>query len=109
MKKALGVLVLLSATSGCNVCQRIYDANATANEKYKNCGTSNSTVVNVSTCSNGLTSCSQDDMKWLNTYADCLEKLPMCEAGQGFSWSMQRLGCIEPLGKVSGSCLNAIN
>ena len=110
MIRTLAVLAVLAvATSGCNVCSRIYNANQVANEKAKDCGNASSNNVDVQSCSNGLSSCSQDDVKYLNTYADCLENLPVCQSGQGFSWGLQRLGCIESLGRVSGSCLNAIN
>jgi hypothetical protein len=101
--------LLAAALSGCNPCQRIYNADLSANEKGKDCGAGNSTSVNVNSCTNGLSSCSQDDMAKLNNYADCLEKLPVCNSGQSFSWGLQRVGCYQALSGTSGNCLNAIN
>ncbi len=108
-RTALLLTAVAVAASGCNVCQRIYNAEQGANEKGRDCGTSSNTGPDVNSCVNGLSSCSQNDMQNLNTYADCLEKLPYCQSGQGFSWGLQRFGCVESLGRVSGSCLSAIN
>jgi rubredoxin len=103
------VVATVVALSGCNVCQRIYNAEQSANDKGRDCGANANNLPNVNTCTNGLASCSQNDLQYLNSYADCLEKLSYCQDGQGFSWGLQRFGCIEPLGKVSGTCLQAIN
>lgn len=107
LRTALLLAVVGVAASGCNVCTRIYNAEQLANEKGRDCGSSRN-LPDVNVCTNGLTSCSQNDMDNLNTYAGCLENLPVCQSGQGFSWGLQRLGCIESLGRVSGSCLQAI-
>jgi hypothetical protein len=101
------VTAVLIAASGCNVCTRLYNAEQMANEKGKDCGSSNN-LPDPNICTNGLSSCSPDDVNWLNTYADCIEKLPYCQSGQSFSWGLQRFGCIESLAKVSGSCRAAI-
>ena len=100
-------VALAAALSGCNVCNRLYSAQQSANDKGRDCNNS-SNLPDVNVCLNGLQSCSQNDINWLNTYADCLEKLPVCTSGQGFSWGLQRLGCIESYAKVSGTCLQAI-
>jgi hypothetical protein len=107
LRTALVLAVVGVAASGCNPCVRIYNAEQQANDKGRDCGASNN-LPDLNACNNGLSSCSPDDVEWLHTYADCLEKLPVCSSGQGFSWGLQRFGCIEPLGKVSASCLGAI-
>jgi hypothetical protein len=97
------------AASGCNVCNRIYNADMAANEKGKDCGANSNSSVDLNRCYNGLGNCSANDIDKLNNYADCLEKLPVCSSGQSFSWSLQRLGCIQALSGISGNCLQAFN
>ena len=103
----LGTLAF--ALTGCNVCQRIYNADLAANEKGKDCGSGTNTSVNLNTCSSGLSSCSPDDITKLNNYADCLEKLPQCNSGQSLSWGISRVACIQALSGTSNACLGAIN
>ena len=109
LRTVLVVASLAAALSGCNVCQRIYNADQAANEKGRDCGASSNTSVNVNTCTAGLNSCSPDDVNRLNDYANCLEKLDQCVASQSFNWSLQRFGCIQTLQGISGTCYSAIN
>ena len=91
-------------------CSRIANAEAVANEKGKACSSTSSgwDSSRVHRCEAGLTSCSADDQKWMDTYADCLQKLPICADGQSLSWNLQRVSCSESLFKVSGKCGSAI-
>ena len=97
------------AASGCNVCQRIYNADQAANEKAKDCGGGSSSNLDLNKCTNGLGNCSSNDMQKLNDYAQCLENLPVCQSNQSFNWGLQRLGCIQTLQGISGNCLSAFN
>ncbi len=106
------LVAMLAVTSwACGTpCSRIAGAEAVANDKGKACGASSSNWegARVSRCEAGLTKCSADDQKWLDTYGDCLQKLPTCSEGQGVSWNLQRVACSESLFKVSSSCGSAI-
>jgi hypothetical protein len=109
VRTVLVVASLAAALSGCNVCQRIYNADQAANDKGRDCSNSSNSSLNVQTCSAGLSSCSPDDVNKLNDYASCLEKLDQCVSSQSFSWGLQRLGCIQTLQGISGTCYSAIN
>lgn len=101
-------LILFILLNGCgSVCNRIVAADEAATEKGKACG-AESSHYKATTCNENLNKCSPDDVKWLNTYADCLEKLPVCLEGQGSSWGVQRFACGESLLRVSLSCGQAI-
>jgi hypothetical protein len=75
-------------------------------QKGKACGTFDITWTKsrVESCESTLSKCSADDLKWYDTYADCLQKLPLCAEGQGLAWNVQRLACLESLGRVSLAC-----
>ena len=105
---ARAYLILFILLNGCgSVCNRIVAADEAAARKGEACGAKTSNY-NASTCNNNQNKCSTDDVHWLNTFADCLEKLPVCLEGQGASWGLQRLAWSESLLKVSGTCLAAI-
>ena len=106
----VGVAALV--LSGCGTqCSRIANAENAANQKGKACNNSSNSwdSARVQRCESGLSKCSQDDMKQMDAYADCLNKLDTCVDGQGLSWGLQRLGCIEPITKISLSCVAAVN
>ncbi len=110
MKQTL-MLVMSVFVSACGTpCSRIAAAEAAANNKGSACNSSSSNwdSAHVTRCEAGLSKCSADDQKWLDTYADCLQKLPSCAQGQGTSWNLQRIACTEPLFSVSGTCANAV-
>jgi hypothetical protein len=110
LRTVLVLVSLAAALSGCNVCQRIYNADQSANEKGKDCGASSSgSNIDLNRCSQGLSSCSPDDINKLNNYAQCLENLPVCSSGSSFSWGLQRIGCVQALQGTSGNCLQAFN
>jgi hypothetical protein len=103
-------IVALVVTACGTPCSRIANAEAAANDKGKACNSSNTSwdTAHVSRCEAGLSQCSADDQKSLDTYADCLQKLPVCSQGQGLSWNLQRLSCTQSLVNVSGTCGAAI-
>lgn len=106
----VGIVAVLVGSACGTPCSRIAAGEAAANERGKACKSSSSQwdSSRVSRCEAGLTKCSADDQKWLDTYADCLQKLPTCAEGQGLSWSLQRVSCSEVLFKVSSNCGGAI-
>lgn len=104
--RAFPLALLLLCGCG-SVCNRIVAADEAATKKGEACGAT-SNKYNATICNQNLNKCSPDDVKWLNTYADCIEKLPVCQNGQAFSWGVQRFACAESLGKVSGTCVLAI-
>ena len=103
------VVSLLGASACGTPCSRIAAGEAAANDKGTACKADSTPwdSAHVSRCESGLSKCSADDQQWLDTYADCLQKLPVCSSGQGFSWGLQRVGCAESLLKVSANCLSA--
>lgn len=105
-RTALATFALAAALTGCTPCARIANAEAGADDKGKACSSSSGkwTDAQISTCNDNLKNCSAEDQKWMDTYADCLNKLPTCADGQGFSWGLQRLGCVESLTKISYAC-----
>ena len=107
MLRTLAAAVLAVALTGCNVCTRWYNAEAAANQKGQPCNSS-SNLPDPNTCSNGLSSCSQDDVVKLNEYAQCLESLAACQSSTSFNWALQRASCGQALLGVSRNCLNAI-
>ncbi len=103
---ALFAVVLLAA--GCSPCNRIANAEASADDKYKSCGNANGAWSDskLSQCNDNLKNCSSTDQKLMDSYADCLNRLPTCQSGNGFSWSIDRARCLEPLFSVSRACAN---
>ena len=103
-------IVAVVVTACGTPCSRIANAEAAANDKGKACNSSNTNwdASHVSRCESGLSKCSADDQKWLDTYADCLQKLPTCAEGQSLSWNLQRVTCSQSLINVSGNCGSAI-
>lgn len=109
MRPTLVAALLSLVVAGCgDVCTRIGGATDVTNEKAKNCGTSTSNPYDVAACQRGLSKCSPDDVKELESYAQCLESLPMCQEGQEMSFGLARLGCVQPLTRVSYACANAM-
>lgn len=111
MPRVSTFIVLALMTSACGTpCSRIAAGEAAANSNGTACGATNTNwdSARVSRCEAGLSMCSADDQKWLDTYADCLRKLPTCAEGQGVSWSLQRVACTESLFKLSAKCGSAI-
>ncbi len=104
-------MLLAVIISACGTpCSRIANGEAVANQKGKACQSSSTAwdTSRVSRCEAALTKCSADDQKWMDTYADCLQKLPICADGQGLSWNLQRVSCSESLFKISGTCRSAV-
>jgi len=87
-------------------CSHIAGAEQVASDKGQACNATGGTWSQdrLTTCEQNLSKCTQDDMKKMDTYADCLQKLPVCAEGQGLSWGLQRLACAESL-TLSRDCL----
>ena len=112
MKAMFAAVLSLAVLSACGTpCSRIANAENAANEKGKACNSKTTAwdSARLQKCESGLSKCSPDDTKQLDAYADCLNKLDVCVDGQSLSWGLQRLGCVEPLTKVSLACTGAIN
>lgn len=78
------------------------------NTKARNCSNqSDQSLLDVQTCEKGLAHCTQNDTQQLDAYADCLNNIAACVPGQEVSFGFARLGCLQPLGQVSTSCLAA--
>lgn len=112
------LLPLLAAGAACGLlvscgtpCSRVANAEADATAKGKACSGSTTTWSSerLTRCEQNLSKCSPDDTKWLDTYADCLYKLQPCSEGQGFSYGLSRLACLESYLKVSLSCSSSID
>lgn len=89
-------------------CSRVASAEATADERGKGCNASRSSwsSAKVTQCESNLSSCSPNDTKQLDQYANCLNALPACNEGQRSSWELQRVACYAEnvLFKLSGPC-----
>ncbi len=105
---AVAVLVALGATSCGDVCTRIGAATDLLNRKGEGCGGQGKDSYDVAACERGLPKCSPDDVTELNSYAQCLENVPACTSGQELSFGLAKVGCLQPLGRVSLSCLGAM-
>lgn len=109
-------IALVSATlaalalSGCTPCARIANAEASVTNGGKACNAGDSTWTSneQQKCEANLSKCSQDDQKWMGTYADCLSRIAPCADGQGFSYALARLSCLESYSKISYACASAI-
>ncbi len=113
MNRLIRAVIILVAVVGsaCGTpCSRMAGGEEAANAKGTACNSSSTNWNNsrVTRCEANLNKCSADDQMWLDTYADCLQKLPTCAEGQGLSWGLQRLACGESLLKVSANCGSAI-
>jgi hypothetical protein len=105
----LGTALLVLA--GCTPCNRIANAEASADDKYKACGTTNNgwSDAKVTQCNDNLKNCNDADKKYLDSYADCLNKLPNCESGHEFSWGASRAECsFNNLFHLSNACAQGL-
>lgn len=109
MRTTFTAALLFLALAGCgDVCTRIGGARDLTNDKARNCNASTDSAYDVAACQRGLSKCSPDDVKELESYAQCLESLPLCQEGQELSFGLARLGCVQPLTRVSYACSNAM-
>jgi hypothetical protein len=109
MIRALFAALALAALAGCGTpCTRIAAAEAAADERGAGCNSGRNawTQSQVTTCESNLDDCTQNDLKQLDLYVNCLNALPRCSEGQRTSWELQRAACgFENLfGKVSLGC-----
>ncbi|MCA2981659.1 MAG: hypothetical protein INH41_22775 [Myxococcaceae bacterium] len=109
MTRVLGAVLVLSALAGCGTpCSRIAAAEQAADDKGSGCNSSRNawTPSQVTTCEGNLDDCTQNDLKQLDLYAQCLNALPRCGEGQRTSWELQRFACASDnlLLKVSARC-----
>lgn len=103
-------LIVLLAASGCgSVCDTVAAAERQANSKALDCNLTNITVHDASTCNGGLQKCNSDDLTELNSYATCLNNLPVCTKATETQFNFSRLGCtLQPIGRITPTCANAI-
>lgn len=101
MKRAmLRLLVGLSTAAlltACGTpCSRLAAAQENANNRGKGCngGTDTSwSQSKVKSCEDNLPNCSENDLKQVDLYSNCLNNLPVCSEGQTTSWNVSRVGC----------------
>ena len=111
LRLALALLSLSFVFFACGTpCSRIAGAEQAATDKGQACNGSDTTwsQSKLTTCEENLKNCTEQDMKWMDTYADCLHKLPVCADGQGFSWGLQRVGCLESVLNMNASCRSGL-
>ncbi|MCU0696515.1 MAG: hypothetical protein MUC96_08305 [Myxococcaceae bacterium] len=109
MIRVLGATLVLAALAGCGTpCTRIAAAEQGADDKGAGCNAGRNawTQSQVTTCESNLDDCTQNDLKQLDLYAQCLNALPRCGEGQRTSWELQRLACATDnlLFKISAGC-----
>ncbi|MBL8954711.1 MAG: hypothetical protein JNK82_28295 [Myxococcaceae bacterium] len=106
----LAALTSCALLTGCGtVCDTAMHAEQRANQKGRDCNAGNITVHDANTSNSGLSKCSQDDMREIQLYAECLDALPVCTSSNSTSFAFQRLGCVaQPIGRISASCAAAI-
>ena len=94
MTMRLGMVGLLAVlASGCKgPCARLDDAT-------HNCGD----TFDQTKCDANIGSCTSDDVKILDTYADCLEVETTCKDGTTKD-GLGKLACVVPLGHLSSTC-----
>ena len=104
---ALSTALVLASACG-SPCTRIRAAEENMNNKAHGCSNqSDQSLLDVQTCEKGLADCTQNDAQQLDAYAECLNNVAACVPGQEVSFSFARLGCLQPLGQVSGKCLSS--
>jgi uncharacterized protein YceK len=104
------LMAVTLALCGCgSVCNHAASSERTANQKGMPCGQAPITEHDPNKCNTGLHSCSADDVTQIENYAHCLDNLLVCEPANNTSWGTQRLGCVlQPFGRISAACSNAI-
>ncbi|MBL8950112.1 MAG: hypothetical protein JNK82_05005 [Myxococcaceae bacterium] len=88
-------VVLPAGLSGCggSVCDNAVKAEQAANAKSTSCNVAPITVHDAQRCNSGLSKCSSDDLKELESYGACLAALPACTPQNEIQWRGQRDGC----------------
>ena len=104
------VACLLAVGTGCgNICDRLNASTQSISDKRKNCSNSSaSSSFDLQKCNTGMAKCSSDDLKQLDAYAGCLDRIAPCESGQELSFDFAVLGCYQPLSKLSATCFQAV-
>lgn len=102
---ALGAAVLLTGC-GPSTCDRAEAASTALQQKKGNCDV---TVTSASgaTCEANVSNCSADDQEKLVAMFDCIEDLPVCQAGNEAGWFASLGACSSHLENVSENCRKA--
>jgi hypothetical protein len=108
MRTALLIAPLLCFAGCGTVCDEVAAAERDINTKGMPCNSTNHGVRDTTRCNNGLSKCSPDDVKALDSYAKCLNMQPVCDSSTSLSWGLAVAGCVQPLGNVSFACSSAI-
>jgi hypothetical protein len=110
MRLVLLLTPLLCLSACGTVCDAAVAAENAANQRGEPCGSNSKvTVHDANKCNSGLSKCSPDDTKAIQSYIDCLNNLPQCTTDTQTSWNFSALGCeLQPVGKISGTCSSAI-
>lgn len=90
----LSVVVGLFSSCG-TPCSRVAAAESNADDKGKPCNSSRNawSTSKVQSCESNLSNCSENDLKQIELYTNCLNALPMCAEGQSTSWGISRAAC----------------
>ena len=81
--------------------------NKTFPERHAACfaqGTLPSTPFNTKQCDASMKVCTTADSTALNTYFDCLEKLPACTEATKAAFNGKVLACATGMGQISEGC-----
>jgi len=108
LRLALASAVAL-ALSGCNLCDRYANFEASFQERHKACGDSTSSF-DKATCNANLSKCSAADQEKVNKYLDCMEKIPACTSNTRLSFLEATLNCgmSDEVRGISSECGSAL-
>jgi hypothetical protein len=110
MVRLLVVCALASVVLACGTpCSRLAAGQENANNRGRGCDGSKDSSwspTKVKSCEDNLPNCSENDLKQIELYTNCLNALPVCSQGQTTSWNVSRIGCATDnfLFKVSLKC-----
>jgi hypothetical protein len=97
----------LMLTTGCmSVCERAAALNKSFQVRQAACfaeGTL-SQPFDATKCNDSMNACTAADQTALQTYFDCVERLPVCNSGNRAAFSDSFLGCATRLGTLSEGC-----
>jgi hypothetical protein len=104
------LMMSVSLLAACGTpCTRVAAAEAAADDKGATCNAGRNawSSSKLQTCERNLADCTENNLRYLDLYAKCLDGLGRCGEGQRSSWEFARGACaLENIAfKVQLACL----
>jgi hypothetical protein len=100
-------LVALAATGCLDVCGRAELLNKEFQKRHSQCfpeGTLPNAPFSADACDASMKACSKTDEAALQTYFDCLDRLPVCTAQTKSTFNDKFLECAKRMNQLSQGC-----